>query len=174
MSQTGAAVLDSDAKAFLASFSVFEDYKKSPHALDNFFTFLKERHFAAGDQILKEGEMGSEMYFLISGRVGVFKVTPSGDEFIVAELGSEQRVIFGEGALIDIDKRSATIKAKTPCRTLYLERRVFDEFCDKQPEIALPFFKRIARLVMTRFRKTNQDFMLLYNALVEEIHGETR
>jgi CRP/FNR family cyclic AMP-dependent transcriptional regulator len=67
---------------------------------------LKERHFAAGDTVVKEGADGAAFFLILSGEA---KVTVRGAERTSLGPGD----YFGEIALIDEDVRSATIMATT-------------------------------------------------------------
>jgi len=155
----------------LARFNIFEDFKNKGDVLDQFEKILKPCEFAPDTIIIREGTSGSEMYLLMHGNAAVYKKTPSGDEYKVANLNDHMNVVFGEGALLDVDNRSATIKALTHCKCYSIDRADFETFSLNHPELALPVLRRIARSVMARFRKTNHDFLLVYNALVAEIRG---
>lgn len=156
----------------LAQFSIFEDFKNDLETLEQFKKILRVCDFKPQTLILEEGTIGSEMYLLLKGQVAVFKKTPSGDEYRVAKLDETMNVFFGEGAILDVDTRSASIRSLTDCHCYSLSRQDFEEFSQKFPGLALPVFKRISRAVMARFRKTNHDFLLIYNALVAEIRGQ--
>jgi CRP/FNR family cyclic AMP-dependent transcriptional regulator len=155
----------------IGRFSVFEEFKNQPEVLDHFLKIMSPCKFGPGTRILEEGTVGSEMYLLLRGRVAVFKKTASGDEYKVADLQDHMNIFFGEGALLDVDTRSATIQSVTDCECYSINREDFEAFSKEHPELALPVFKKIARAVMARFRKANQDFLLVYNALVAEIRG---
>ncbi len=155
----------------ITRFSIFEDFKNDPKILEKFEKILKLCEFSPNTMIIEEGISGSEMYLLLQGKAAVFKKTPSGDEYKVANLDESMHAIFGEGAILDVDTRSATIKTITHCQCYSINRTDFEAFSKNHPELALPVFKRIARAVMARFRKTNHDFLLVYNALVAEIRG---
>lgn len=156
----------------ITRFSIFEDFKNDPKILEKFENILKLCEFEPNTRILEEGTSGSEMFLLLKGQAAVYKKTPSGDEYKVAHLDESMNVIFGEGAILDVDTRSASIKAITHCQCYSINRNDFEVFSNKHPELALPVFKRIARAIMARFRKTNHDFLLVYNALVAEIRGQ--
>ena len=64
------------------------------------------------------------MYLLLEGSVDVLKTTPFGEPYITASLLDSYHCSFGEMALIDKGTRSATIRAKTDCRTLCLDLRI--------------------------------------------------
>ncbi len=155
----------------LARFNLFEDFKNNPEVLLAFAKILKLKAFNPGATIILEGDTGSELFILYKGKVGVYKKTPSGDEYKVADLADHMNVVFGEGAIIDVDTRSATIKSLSACECFILDREDFDKFSKDHPQWALPLFKKIAKAVMGRLRKTSQDFTLVYNALVAEIKG---
>lgn len=155
----------------LARFNIFDNFKNQPEVLEKFEKILKPCEFMPDTVIIREGSAGSEMYLLMEGQAAVYKKTPSGDEYKVANLNDRMNVVFGEGALLDVDNRSATIKAITHCRCYSIDRVDFDKFSLQYPDLALPVFRKIARSVMERFRKANHDFLLVYNALVAEIRG---
>ena len=104
-------------------------------------TYVKEESFNEGDNIIKEGDIGDTLYILVSGKVDVIKTTIYDDEFICASLDASMHCLFGEMAVIDNDKRSATIKAKTECKTLSLNRDGFTDFCNKHPYAGIELLK---------------------------------
>ena len=112
------------------------------------------------------------MFILIEGAASVYRHTAEGELYRVTILNGEEHAFFGEGALLDSDSRSATIRADVECVCLVLGREAFAEFGKKHPAWAFPVLVRIARAVMARLRKTNQDLTLVYNALVSEIRGQ--
>lgn len=155
----------------LSEVSLFGDIKDSPGALEELARAMELRTFKPDECIIREGETGSEMFLLVEGQASVHKSTAEGDQYKVAILTAEKHPFFGEGGLLDSDARSATIKADSLCYCLVLKREAFDAFGHSRPEWALPILLRIARAVMVRLRKTNNDLTLLYNALVAEIRG---
>jgi CRP/FNR family cyclic AMP-dependent transcriptional regulator len=132
---------------------------------------MQFRSYRPGDIIIKEGDIGSEMYILVRGSATVFKSTLDGDPYKIAVLDGNKSVFFGEGALLDADARNATIKADTECACLILTRTSMDTFSKTHSDWALPVMLKISRSVMDRLNKSNRDLVLLYNALVMEIRG---
>jgi CRP/FNR family cyclic AMP-dependent transcriptional regulator len=156
---------------YLKDVSLFEDIREKIGALEELSAMMEVRTFQPSEDIIREGESGTEMFLLIKGEASVHKSTTDGDQYKVAILYGEKHAFFGEGGLLDSDARSATIKADNLCYCLVLSREGFEAFGKGHPEWALPISLRIARAVMARLRKTNNDLMLLYNALVAEIRG---
>ncbi len=155
----------------LSGVELFADLKFNVDALIALSSIMKEVRFSEGDYILKEGEEGTEMYILLKGNAAVFKTTPQGDEYKVAILYGDRHAAFGENGLIESEQRSATIRAETDVECLVLDRKTFENFSQENPRWAMPIYRKIAHSVMKRMRKVNNDMLLLYNALVEEIRG---
>jgi CRP-like cAMP-binding protein len=70
-------------------------------------------NFKKGEAIIKEGDNGSEMFILYSGAVDILKRTREGDNYTVVKLSADipAGVVFGDLAMVDDDRRSATVLA---------------------------------------------------------------
>ena len=95
---------------------------------------LKPIIFYPNANVFLQGDIGSEMFFVVTGTVQVV----IGSNKVVAELGDG--AFFGEGALVMSDgKRNATIRAKTECNCFVLSKvdleKVFDEFPEQKVNI---------------------------------------
>ena len=130
---------------------------------------MKEKTFPAGELILKEGESGDEMFLLLSGSVDVLKTTTYGDSYIAASLEASYHCTFGEMALIDSGKRSATVRAKEECRTLSLSAEAFRNFCREDPQTGLELMMSISATLVRNLRMENENLRIVYEALIEEI-----
>lgn len=91
---------------------------------------LRPVSFAAGEMIVHQGELGSNMYFLTEGAVEVLK---EGNDKPVAVLGPGN--LFGEMALILSEPRIASVRAKSACSLLELDRRDFSQVVAEFPEL---------------------------------------
>ncbi len=151
--------------------SLLVDLHANEEALGALAAIMEDRVFSPGATILEEGAVGSELFILISGEVDIFKSTPEGDPFKVAVLSGERCPVFGESGLIESEPRSATIRSASEAVCLVLDRPGFDHFCEVHPQWALMIYRRIAQAVLGRFKKANDDLMLLYKALMAEIRG---
>jgi CRP-like cAMP-binding protein len=155
----------------LRKVELFSDIREDETALKTIASILSERRFTKDENITEEGKTGTDMFILIDGQASVYKATPTGDEYKVAIFHADKRIAFGESGLIETDTRTATIRADVDCRCLVLGRTAFEDFSKRYPQWALPIYRKIAHSVMARLRKTNDDMLLLYNALVAEIRG---
>jgi CRP-like cAMP-binding protein len=105
----------------------------------------EEVSVAAGEVILREGEIGDTMYFVVSGRAQVSKVADGGCDIELALLKPGE--YFGEMALFDNLMRSATVTALEPTRLLMLHRREFSEVVREYPQVALQICTDLSRRV---------------------------
>ena len=132
---------------------------------------MEVRTFPAGTEILREGEPGDEMYLLLKGSVDVLKTTPFGDRYVTASLNDSYHCTFGEMALLDRGKRSATVLAKTDCRALALGHEAFQRFCREHPTIGLELLMAISATLVHDLRMENENLRIVYQALIEEIEN---
>jgi CRP/FNR family transcriptional regulator, cyclic AMP receptor protein len=105
-----------------------------------FFSRLSKRELATvaqktdevdvkeGDVVAREGEFGQEFFVIIDGTAEVLR-----DETPIAELGPGE--FFGEMALLDEDRRTATVKAISPMKVLVMTRTSFRTIDRSMPQV---------------------------------------
>lgn len=141
--------------------------------MEDLYLLLKKENFPEGSRIIEENEEGDCMYLLLEGQVDVLKTTLYGEEYVCAKLDDSMHCIFGEMAIIDRDRRSATILAKTNCRTVVLSSEDFRSFCEKHPQAGCRLLMVISANLCRNLRKENENLLKVYSALVDEIeHGK--
>lgn len=155
----------------LKKVSLLSEIHNNDLALEAFSKLVTLVHFSSGHDIIREGSEGGELFILVKGNAAVYKATPGGEPYKVAILSGEKHVAFGEGGLIGSDQRGASIRTEDACDCLVINRPDFENFALEFPAWALPIYRRVAQSVMIRLRKSNDDMLLLYNALVAEIRG---
>ena len=145
--------------------------KIDDEALSVFAGMLREVRTYMGSNIISEGDDGSEMYILVEGTVDIIKTTVFGDEFVCATLDAGMHAVFGEMALIDKDKRSATVRAKTDCMALAIDNKSFDDFSSRYPKAGVELLKFINVNLVRNLRTENDNLNMVYQALIEEIES---
>jgi CRP/FNR family cyclic AMP-dependent transcriptional regulator len=96
----------------------------SDEVLDHLARTLRPLRFSAGDTIFREGDSAHEMYVVLEGEVEVVKRSRKARDHRVAMLGPTD--CFGEMSIIDVQPRSATVRALAPCRLLRITSEDFD------------------------------------------------
>jgi hypothetical protein len=89
--------------------------------------------FEAGNIIITEGDTGSSLYMLTSGRVKCFKKNAQGRQGLLGEL--DEGAFFGEVSILTGRPRSATVVAATDCELLELDRPTLDGITKKHPRV---------------------------------------
>lgn len=105
----------------------------------------EEISFTPGQVIIREGEIGDSMYFVVSGRVSVTKIAEAQCNIELATMGPGE--YFGEMALFDNLERSATVTALTETKLLMLHQREFSEVVREYPQVALRICTDLSRRV---------------------------
>ena len=153
----------------LRNISIFGDLRDDADAMhilaDLFSTYTVE----AGTAVITEGDAGDALFIIGSGTVEIVKSTRQGDPYTVAELSAEMNIFFGEMALLDLEKRSATVLCKTDCVFYVLSRDDFIQLGDTHSHIGLCITRELSKIICKRLRKANVDIIVLFDALVEEV-----
>ena len=115
---------------------------------------LKVREYKQNEYIFKEGNEATKVYFILEGSVEVIKnnvMHP--EEKCLAELIVPE--FFGEMALMDKGRRSATVMANSRLVTAELNYEDFFKIISEKPELAVYIYKGIALELSMRIRKLN-------------------
>ena len=128
--------------------------------MEDFLLLLKREDFPEGSRIINENEED------------VLKTTLYGEEYVCAKLNDSMHCVFGEIAMIDRDRRSATVLATTDCRTAVLSSEDFRAFCEKHPQAGCRLLMVISANLCRNLRKENENLLKVYSALVDEIEND--
>lgn len=96
-------------------------------AIANIVARLRSRSYHAGAYVVRKGEAGDAMYFIVRGQVEVRVGKP------IATL--KEGDFFGEMALLDRKPRSADVVTLTPCTLLVLEVGEFYQLIGQHPSL---------------------------------------
>ncbi len=99
---------------------------------------VRKLRATAGEILCREGDLGHEMYIVLSGVVTLYKAVDDRE----TELGRLERgAYFGEMALIGEAPRSATIRAATDLDYLAIDRETLMGVISKFPTVALQILR---------------------------------
>ncbi len=151
--------------------SLFKDL--TPDKGRKVFNILRKVTFSANEIIMKEGDVGDTMYIMLEGTVEVAKSLVIGaveDEDmeknkVFTRLEGKHHAVFGEIALLEELKRTATIKAITDCVLYEIKKDDFLKLAATDYELGYRILLNLARIVSTRLRKADEDTIKLTTAL---------
>ncbi len=130
---------------------------------------LTEVQVFKGETVVKEGEIGDELYVVVEGQVSVVKNHRTPHEVALASL--RETDYFGEMAVLDQEPRSATVVADADSRLLSLSAERLHDIILQKPEIAFQIFKVLSQ----RLRKTDKklgDLVRENNQLRAEVSSD--
>jgi CRP-like cAMP-binding protein len=108
------------------------------------------RQFAAGEVVFREGDESDTCYVVRSGHARAIREHQDGRSITLARFGPGD--IFGELAMFDDEKRSATVEALEPTEAIAILGGDMRRLLREHPDIAVKLIAAIAR----RLRETNE------------------
>ncbi len=107
--------------------------------LEAISSLLSEEQYVGKEVIFREGDVGDELYVIVSGEVHIYRDYGTEAEILLTTL--LPGAYFGEMAILDEQPRSATVVAKNDTRLLRLKGEQLKELVFQMPEIAFQIFK---------------------------------
>ena len=126
-------------------------------ASTTFFSLTTEQRYSKGDYILMANDPGRRIFFLESGIVKIFNLSPSGTQTIFWYCMKGD--VFGAGAISGSVLQSVYAQAVEACKVHYIARSDFEAVMKEYPQIAI----NMIRLMSARLR-------LACDALVDFSH----
>jgi CRP/FNR family transcriptional regulator, cyclic AMP receptor protein len=108
------------------------------------------RRFDAGEVVFREGDESSTCYIVRSGHVRAIREHSDGRTITLATFGPGD--IFGELAMFDNERRSATVEAAEPTEAIAILAGDMRRLLKEHPDIAIKLLSALGR----RLRETNE------------------
>ncbi len=103
---------------------------------------LEYRDYKSGQIIFEQGDIGTEAYFVDSGKVEIARGDGTA-ETVLAVVGKGE--LLGEMALVDAEERMATARAMGKTTLIVVPKRVFDRVLRKSNPIVVAMMKTLLR-----------------------------
>lgn len=135
-----------------------------------FCSVIEFEKYKNNELIASEGEVNSKLYIVSAGEVIVSKKTAMGEPYVINIIDSSPSgsTFLGEVSLVDEHVRTASIVASGAVELYSITGDVFNQFCDNHQEIGYKILKILVRSICRHLRRSNNDVLTLFNALVEE------
>ena len=134
----------------------------TPQELEALSSSSIMRNYPKNTVIINENDHADSLYVIESGRVKVYCSDKNGKEFIMNTLGEGD--YFGELALLDDDKRSASVRTMEKANFCIIYKEDFNKVLDQHPNIAKTLIRNLTR----RVRKLTQDVKAL---ALQDVYG---
>jgi CRP/FNR family cyclic AMP-dependent transcriptional regulator len=124
---------------------------------------IHTRNYLAGEYVFYQGDPGIGLYIIREGEVIIQRIIESKDIISLATFSRGD--FFGELALVDGEKRSASAIAKTDTRLAVIFKPDLDEFIETYPRKGIKILQGISEIVAMRLRKLNEEHISLHSTL---------
>lgn len=109
---------------------------------DSNFIEQSKVHFKEGESIFQRGEMGHQMFVILTGKVRLYVGDEAKGEW-AEEFGKGD--FFGEGSLLESLPRSLTAVAMEESDLIAISRGTFLKMIKQNPEVAVKMMQRMAQ-----------------------------
>jgi CRP/FNR family transcriptional regulator, cyclic AMP receptor protein len=146
----------------------------SSEKISKILAICNKVRFREGDTIMREGDEGDSIYIILEGTVEVAKnlILKDGDEGeenrsnkVFTKLKADDHPVFGEIALLENAKRTATIKALTDCLFYEIRNSALRALVEEDHELGFRIMYNLATIVSSRLRLADEEVVKLTTVL---------
>lgn len=121
--------------------------------------------------ILREGELTTELYLVVSGRAQAVARDERGGRVTLNIFKAGDH--FGEMSFIDGQPRSATVEALTPLRLLRIPRPAFTRVIRENPDISFVLMRSLSAKIRRATRQMEDLVFIVSHEELQNAHLET-
>ncbi|MGV1099266.1 cyclic nucleotide-binding domain-containing protein [Thiovibrio sp. JS02] len=126
----------------------------SPAEIEALAAYLEPRSCRAGEVLMREGDVGDSMGFLVSGKLAVKKETTFPGKFVLMAV-LERGSMVGEVSVVECGRRNATVVATEMSQLLMLSCQGVEKLARENPSLGLALLRRIIHVMGYRLRKAS-------------------
>ena len=127
--------------------------------VSSLLNLMHERIYVSGEYIFYQGDPGLGLYLIREGEVIISRESDKNEKIQLAVI--QKGDFFGELALVDNEKRSASAIANTDTKLSVIFKPDLDEFIEKYPKKGIKILQGIAEITALRLRTMNEDYFNL-------------
>ncbi|HEY1522848.1 MAG TPA: Crp/Fnr family transcriptional regulator [Solirubrobacteraceae bacterium] len=140
----------------------------APQELDQVAQVAVPRHFAANQVVFREGDSSDTCYVIRDGHVRAVRAHLDGRTITLAQFGPGD--FFGELAMLDEERRSATIETLEKTEALAILGTDMRRLLREHPEISVKLIAALGRrLRETNERLTRQSFQTVQSRVASAL-----
>jgi len=160
----------SDLQEILQAIPMFAQLSKRDFSA--LFNIIHNRSYIAQEYIFYQGDPGIGLYIIRDGEVRIERKLESGETIQLAKF--KEGDFFGELALVDDEKRSASAIADSDVKLAVIFKPDLDEFISRFPKKGVKILQGISHVVAVRLRQLNEENIKLQSSIKkysENKHG---
>jgi CRP/FNR family transcriptional regulator, cyclic AMP receptor protein len=128
----------------------------SPEQLARLALISRRETYKEGETVFAQDSIGDKMYIVVQGQVAIVVRGSSGEDYPALYLGEGQ--VFGEMALVDDGKRSATVRGAQENTVVYaIPNTDFTALCRTDTGIGYVMMRNIAQDLSFKLRHRVMD-----------------
>jgi CRP/FNR family transcriptional regulator, cyclic AMP receptor protein len=114
----------------------------------------------AGEIVFREGDVGSVLYVVESGRIAIEVAIPGRGRVIILTVGPGE--VFGWSSVFYQAPKAAAARATEPTKAVALDAARLRELCDADPRLGYCLTRRILEVVSERLKATRMQLLDIY------------
>ena len=143
-----------DIEKFLLDMPPFKSLSEKD--LEMLSNIIHNRSYIAGEYIFYQGDPGIGLYIIRNGEIIIQRNDEGGNILSLATF--KKGDFFGELALIDGEKRSASAIAKSDVNLAVIFKPDLDEFIEKNPKKGVKILQGLSHIITVRLRHLNEQY----------------
>jgi CRP/FNR family transcriptional regulator, cyclic AMP receptor protein len=153
----------SDLQEILFSIPMFAQLSKRD--LSNLFNIIHNRNYVKDEFIFHQGDPGIGLYIIREGEVRIERKLDSSENVSLAKFKAGD--FFGELALVDDEKRSASAIADSETKVAVIFKPDMDEFISRFPKRGVKILQGISHVLAVRLRQGNEENIRLQSIITK-------
>lgn len=151
----------SDLQEILLNIPIFAQLSK--REISSLFNIIHNRSYVAREFIFYQGDPGIGLYIIREGAVRIERKLDSGETISLATFKTGD--FFGELALVDDEKRSASAIADTDVKLAVIFKPDLDDYISRFPKKGVKILQGISHVVAVRLRQLNEENINLVSSV---------
>ena len=144
------------AKEELAKeFPLFSGY--SEQEIKELARYLDYEVYPEGEILFEEGDSGDWIFFIVKGKIGLFRSDPFGNEVKVASV--DAGTPLGELSFFTNHYHSSKAVALKETHALVLSKEGYDQLKEEDPTLAVKLLEVIVKVIAERLKDMNKKFV---------------
>lgn len=129
--------------------------KLTKREISSLLNIIHDRSYIAREYIFYQNDPGIGMYIIREGKVRIERKTDSSEIIPLATF--KEGDFFGELALLDDEKRSASAIAETDVKLAVIFKPDLDDYISRFPKKGIKILHGISHIVAVRLRQLNEE-----------------